>query len=430
MSTKEINQLKIFEKLKNKEISQIAVAKILGLTDRQVRNKLKRYVLNGAKGLIHKNRGRRSNRKWYKNERENAMNLLKGDFQNFGPTFASEKLCEIYNIKVSNETLRKEMIKEGLWVRKKRKIKHRQWRERKKFFGEMIQLDGSTHDWFEGRALKCTLLVFIDDATSQLVWLEFAKSESNESLMRSTKSYVSSLGGPNSFYTDYGSVFHVNLNNADHEKTTQFERALSELDIEIIHARSPQAKGRVERANATLQDRLVKEFRLADISSIADANKFVRHKYIDFHNKKFAVIAASKHDVHRSCKGFDLDNIFCIKEKQILQNNFVVRYKKRILQLHSQQKTIIYPKDKITISEKLDGTISLAIRKTKLCFGEIKTNPIQSPQRGIDLPIKLVVEAHKRSSLEKKARSFPFWIKVSVNRKLLLWSKPEAFTLV
>ncbi len=389
MSTKEINQLKIFEKLKNKEISQIAVAKMLGLTDRHVRNKLKRYILNGAKGLIHKNRGRRSNRKWCKNERENAINLLKGDFKDFGPTFASEKLYEIYNIKVSNETLRKEMIKEGLWIRRKRKIKHRQWRARKKFFGEMIQLDGSIHDWFEGRASKCTLLVFIDDATSQIVWLEFAKSESNESLMCSTKNYISSFGRPSSFYTDYGSVFHVNLNNADHEKTTQFERALDELDIEIIHARSPQAKGRVERANATLQDRLVKEFRLAGISSIADANKFVQHKYVALHNKKFAVIAASKHDVHRSYKSFDLDNIFCIKEERILQNDFVVRYKKRMFQLNSQQKTIIKPKDKITISEQPRGAVSLSIRKVRLSFAEIRTRPIKSPNRDIDRPVKL-----------------------------------------
>ena len=253
MSKKEINQIKILEENILGQITQITAAKKLGLTDRQIRNKLYRYKKYGPEGLIHKNRGRSSPNKWCKKERNHSISLLRNEFVGFGPTLASEKLKEFEGIIISKETLRREMIKEGLWMPKNRKPKYRSQRPRKLCFGEMIQLDGSPHDWFEGRAPKCTLLVFIDDATSAILWLEFVTGETTTESLVAAKSYMEKYGRPMSLYVDYGSVWSVNTNNPDREKITQFERVMKELGIEVIHARSPQAKGRVERANKTLQ---------------------------------------------------------------------------------------------------------------------------------------------------------------------------------
>jgi len=189
----------------------------------------------------------------------------------------------------------------------------------------MIQLDGSPHDWFEGRGQTCTLLVFIDDTTSKIVWLEFCKSESYEEVMTATWNYFKHYGILGSFYVDYGSVFSVNLNNPERDEITQFERAMKELNIDVIHANSPQAKGRVARSNKTHQDRLVKELRLANICTIESANKFLQDFYIKQHNLKFAIQPADTTDVHRSIKDVDLGNILCIKEERILTNDFTIK---------------------------------------------------------------------------------------------------------
>jgi hypothetical protein len=179
--------------------------------------------------------------------------------------------------------------------------------------GMLIQLDGSPHDWFEGRASKCTLIVFIDDATSEILWLEFVKSESFSGVAGATKNYVEKCGRPTSFYVDYGSVFSVNLNNPERCKKTQFERIMKEMNIDVIHARSPQAKGRVERCNKTMQDRLVKEMRLAGISSIKDANRFVRQgDFIKRHNLKFAVPPIQEGNVHKDIEGYNLYKLWLL----------------------------------------------------------------------------------------------------------------------
>lgn len=371
MSLKEKEQVMVFEQLKRKEISQSVAAQILHVSPRWIGKKQKRYLVDGIQGVLHKNRGKPSGRAWDKNERDVAIKLFRGDFQGFGPTYGAEKLEELHNIKVSKETLRKELIKEGLWKAGKKRITYRKRRERKPCFGIMIQLDGSPHDWFEGRGPKCTLLVFIDDATSQLVWLEFAPSESFDAIMNATLHYFKKHGRPCSFYVDYGSVFSVNTNNPDREKITQFERAMKELGVEVIHARSPQAKGRVERVNRTLQDRLTKDMRLAKVSTIEAANAFVQNDYIDLHNQKFAEEATQPGNAHRPIIGLDLRNIFCAKENRVLQQDFTISYKNRQLQLLKHQKAIIRPKDRIVVHEHLDGSLSLWIRGIKLSFQEL-----------------------------------------------------------
>jgi len=382
MSQKEREQLKVFEKLAAAEITQIAAAKMLKLSTRWVRKKLKRYKSRGDAGLVHLGRGKPSPNRWNTEEQCLIVDLLKSEWKGFGPTFVSEKLNELKNIKVSSETVRQMMIAKGFWIVGKRKQKHRKWRERKLMIGVMVQLDGSPHDWFEGRGAKCTLVVFIDDATSQILWLEFVENESFKGVSRATKKYMEKHGRPISFYVDYGAVFSVNLNNADREKITQFECAIKDLNVDIIHARSPQAKGRVERCNKTMQDRLVKEMRLAGISSIEEANKFVQESnFIEKHNAKFAIPPAQKGNAHRSIEGYDLYRIFCAREERVITNDFTISYKGTIIQLIKQQPTIIRPKNRVMVCEHLDGKITICIRNTQLNFEEIgmrkrKQNPV------------------------------------------------------
>ncbi len=376
MNKMEREQLFVFRLLMDGKIKQTEAAARLNLSTRWVRKKLKRYKELGDAGLVHRGRFRQSKRRWNSDQEELSIDLLKTTWQGFGPTYAAEKLKELYGIKVSGETLRKRMSRAGLWEPKQQRSKHRARRDRSPMIGMMVQLDGSPHDWFEGRAPSCTLLVFIDDATSQILWLQFVKSESVEALMRSTKNFIERHGIPGTFYTDHGSVFHVNLNNQEGEKKTQWGLACEELGIQVIHAHSPQAKGRVERCNRTLQDRLVKEMRIANISSMEAANNFVQTRgFIKNHNRAFAVSPAQNGSAFRDHQGYDLADVFTTKEVRTLANDFTIAYNKRILQLKGQQKTCLRPKDVIIIKTSLSGAISLWMRKTELVFEEIATKP-------------------------------------------------------
>lgn len=374
-SRKEMDQLSVFECLKRGELTQKQAARKLKVSDRWVRTKYKRYKMHGAEGLLHRNRGKPSSRVWCTKKREMAHKLLQELYPDFGPTFAAEKLQEEHDIIVSRETLRKHMIQWGLWKPKKQRIRHRAWRERRANSGELIQLDGSDHKWFEDRAPKCTLLVFIDDADSSLKHLEFVSGESTHNLMASTYSYIEKHGRPIAYYTDRAGVFKVNNNNPDQKLISQYQRALVELDIDIIHARSPQAKGRVERANGILQDRLVKELRLAGISSVDDANEYVLKHYIPKHNAKFAVQAKNSIDVHRSAQGYDLDAIFSIKASRMVKNDFTIQYQNRLFQLLKDQQAVVRPKERVVVSQQLSGRIILSIRGIDLNYAEILERP-------------------------------------------------------
>jgi hypothetical protein len=338
--------------------------------------------------LIHKSRGRKSKSSWDEIHGQHLIELYTKDWFDFGPTFASEKLNQLYDIRVSKETVRQSLALRGLWQPKQQKIKHRSRRERKSMRGIMIQLDGSPHDWFEGRSGASTLLVFIDDATSQILWLEFVKSESIEAVMQATLNYIKTHGIPHSFYVDHGSVFSVNLNNAEREKITQWERSLKELGVTIIHAHSPQAKGRVERCNQTMQDRLVKELRLANISSIEEGNRFLlTSDFIQRHNDQFAVPAAQNGNAHRSIEGYNLGEVFTIREIRVLANDFTITFNKRIFQLHKQQRTIIRPKNEITVCTRLDGFLFLRVRSVELAFTEIVA---RSKKEGLEIQAERV----------------------------------------
>jgi hypothetical protein len=377
MNSKEREQAKVFQQVKEGIITKTEAAARLKLTPRWVRIKFKRYCESSDKGLVHKSRGKVSSKRWSVDQEMQLTVLLQGEWQGFGPTFAAEKLQEIYQIKVCREVVRKSMIKQGLWKPRQQRIKHRKRRDRKAMLGMLVQFDGSPHDWFEGRAERCTLLVYIDDATSQILWLEFAPSESEQAVQQATYNYVRQNGRPGAFYVDHGSAFHVNLNNPDNIKKTQWGRACGQLGIEIKHANSPQAKGRVERCNGTLQDRLIKEMRLAGISSMQAANAYLQSgDFIERHNKKFAVKPTQQGNAHRDCQGYDLDDIFSAHKTRILANDFTIAYEKKIFQLHQQQRTIIRPKNEIVVKTTLSGQISLWVRKTRLDFHEIVSKPI------------------------------------------------------
>ncbi len=279
MSHKELHRLQI--------IQEQAAARI-GISIRQVKRLVQRYRNEGPSGLVSHRRGKRPNNSFSTEFRATVISLLKGRYADFGPTFACEKLREIHGLSLSVETLRKWMIEEGLWRERRRKIARiYQRRMRRPSYGELIQIDGSPHDWFENRGPRCTLIVFIDDATSALMALRFVPAETTRAYMETLRGYLNDHGVPLALYSDRHSIFRVN--NPEREgELTQFTRAIKTLGIEPIHANSPQAKGRVERANQTLQDRLVKEMRLQNISDIETANAWLP-TFIEAYNNRFGI---------------------------------------------------------------------------------------------------------------------------------------------
>jgi transposase len=300
MSSKEISKLEVMQRLKEKSLGQRAAAEMLNVSVRQVKRMFKSYREKGAAGLVSQRRGRESNNRLNEATRVQALDLLGSKYRGFGPTLACEKLVEVEGLKISKESVRKMMLVEGLWkARRVRKIVTHQMRERRPCLGELVQIDGSPHAWFEERAPGCVLLVFIDDATGKLLQLLFVESESFFSYSLAAQAYFERYGKPVAFYSDKHGIFRVNMpNSLSGDNLTQFGRAMQELDIQIICANTPQAKGRVERANQTLQDRLVKEMRLRGISSREAGNAYLPEFIADF-NQRFAVQPISQHDAHR-----------------------------------------------------------------------------------------------------------------------------------
>lgn len=371
MSQKELDQIAIFKALEGKAMKQSQAAAILNLSIRQVKRKLKKYRLGGVASLVHGSRGKPGNHRLNETLVNQALTLVGTYYADFTPTFASEKLWENHHLVINSETLRLKMITAGLWNPWQRRIKHRSWRERRACLGELVILDGSDHSWFEYRAPRCAALAFIDDATSKLLRLELVKQEANIPVMQATKSYLNEYGRPLTFYMDKGKVFRVNIHNQDEDKLTQYRRCLEELNIQTIYAHSPQAKGRVERVFNTLQDRLIKELRLRGINTIKEANLYIEKEYLRQHNQKFAVTPREPHDLHRSLVGFNLNEIFTIREPRVLTNDFTLRYRNRWFQLERQQKTLVFPGNEITVVTDLGGDISLRLRRTILTYQEI-----------------------------------------------------------
>lgn len=368
MSRKELDQITLFESIKKGGITQKKAAELLGLSREQVCRKFNKYKSKGPATLVHGGRGKQSNRKIDDATLKKIKKLMMTDYKGFGPTFAAEKLLEQHSIKIDHETLRRLMIKWGIWFLKRKKKKGYVWREPKHHFGEMLQGDGSYHKWFNDE--YSTLLALIDDATGR-VELLFAEQETIESMSDVTKNYIKKHGIPRKLYVDRGKVFKVNKHNPGKKCKTQYGRMCDELGIDMDFAYSPQAKGRIERLFGTLQDRLCKELQLRNIKTIVQANIFLRDVYIDLHNKRFAKSPRNNIDIHRVSDGYDLESIFCIKEKRILNNDHTIRYNNRWFQLAKKQAVSLKTNNIITVLKAFDGTIRLKFNDHNLVFKEI-----------------------------------------------------------
>jgi len=326
MSKRELNRIDVLARLDGGRLTPAAAADLMRLTQRQTHRLLKRYRDGGAAAIANRRRGRPSNNRLSDVVRDHAIALVRKYYADFGPTLAAEKLFERHDVRVSRETLRGWMRRAGIWLPRAERKRIQQPRYRREHFGELIQIDGSDHRWFEDRAAPCTLLVFIDDATSRLMELRFVPSESTFAYFEALKSYLQHHGKPVAFYSDKHSIFRVSREDAaSGDGMTQFGRALSELNIEILCANTSQAKGRVERAHHTLQDRLVKELRLADISTNEAANAFLP-AFVQTYNVRFAKPPASERNLHRPIAAInDLDDILCWREQRSVSRQLVVR---------------------------------------------------------------------------------------------------------
>ena len=351
MSAKELSRLEVMQQLSRKQMSQQEAGRILDLSTRQVKRLLRAYRAKGAAGLVSKHRGRRGNNRLLEEVLKRALDLLKTKYRGFGPTLAHEKLVEREKLKLSDESVRKLMIEEKLWKpRKAKQVETHQLRERRACFGELIQIDGSPHDWFEGRAPACVLLVFIDDATGQLVQLLFVEQESFFSYCQAAEGYFQQSGKPVAFYSDRHGIFRVNVPSRDTgEALTQFGRAMQELDIQIICANSPQAKGRVERVIQTLQDRLPKELRLRGISNRAEGNAYLPEFLIHF-NQRFAVEPRSTVDAHRPLTAKeDLARILTWQETRTLSKNLTLQFHKTVYQIQTNRPSYALRNAQVTV---------------------------------------------------------------------------------
>jgi transposase InsO family protein len=286
-----------------------------------------------------------------------------------GPTFLADQLKKQYDIVIDHETLRRLMIAHGLWTVSERKKRYYQWRERKHHVGELVQIDGSFHKWFEDE--YSTLIAFIDDATGKILLAEIVDRESTENLGMLTHDYVKQHGRPLALYSDRGSTYKISNNKDGRPHKTQYQRMLKEIDVELIHARSPQAKGRVERLFKTLQDRLVKEFELQGIKTRDEANMFLKNIYIPEHNKKFAVHPQENADFHRSIDAFNLHSIFCLKFERIINNDYTICFKNNWFQLEKSPSVFIRRGQSVSIHEHFDGTIDIIRNGNRLAFKKI-----------------------------------------------------------
>jgi transposase len=370
MSRAELSRVDTLARVVRGELPVAGAASLLGLSGRQVFRLLGRFRSEGAAGLASRRRGRPSNRRLPDAVREAALALVREHYADFGPTLAAEKLAERHGVRLSRETLRHWMAEAGLWVpRKARRGRVHQPRHRRDCPGELVQIDGCEHAWLEDRGPPCTLLAFVDDATSRLMHLRFVPSESAFAYMAATRAYIEAHGKPVAFYSDKHGVFRVNRPDAARgDGMTQFGRALHELDVEIICANSPQAKGRVERAHKTLQDRLVKELRLAGVRSVEAANAFLPAFMADY-NARFAKEPRLAKDLHRPpAPHDDLDEALTWREERTVTGSLTLHYNKVLFLLEPTELARGLARKRVTVHEFPDGRLAIRHRGTDLPY--------------------------------------------------------------
>jgi transposase len=449
MSTKELSRLEVMQRLSKKQMSQKEAGEILHLGKRQIKRLLKSYRKQGAVGLVSKHRGRKGNNRLSESVKKEGLNLLKTKYQGFGPTLVHEKLVEKDKLPLWVESVRKIMIEEDLWKpRKLKKVVTHQLRERRACFGELVQIDGSPHDWFEGQAEVCALLVFIDDATGKLVQLQFVDSESFFSYAQTAESYFKRYGKPIAFYSDKHGIFRVNIPSVGKSDTlTQFGRAMQELDIQIICANTPQAKGRVERAIQTLQDRLPKEMRLAGINSREDGNVYLP-KFMDDFNNRFAEEPSSSIDAHRKLTTQDdLARILTWQEERTISKNLTVQFENVVYQIQTERPTYTMRNAGVTVCVDAKQNITLLYKGKSLpynvfhtCTGvRRKCKQIKQSEVVLAKDLNKTINTKSAPIPHKPAPDHP-WRTFSLSKKVemspprgavtfLLWEKGDILTL-
>lgn len=388
----ELKRLEIIRKVLGRELNQQEAAEVLELSDRQVRRIVKRVRVEGERGVIHRLRGRVGSHRIKEEIRHKVIALYRKTYEGFGPTLASEKMLEREKLKVCDETLRLWLIEEGLWrVKKQKEVKKRSWRARKEHAGEMVQMDGSHHDWLEGRGPKLVLMGYIDDATSR-VYAKFYEYEGTKPAMESLKGYIVKNGIPTSIYLDKHSTYKNNQKYGykdwpfrDKEELTQFARACQQIGIQLIYADSPQAKGRVERLFETLQDRLIKEMRLEGIKTIKEANEFLK-VYLPKFNKKFNVAAKESGDHHRIAEGVDLDGILSIQTEHVLRNDRTVVHQKQLYQVLNKTRA-----QRVKVHEYLNGRMTIQHGKNRLQYKIIEQRPAKDVIRKVKARKRFII---------------------------------------
>lgn len=375
MSRREAKRLHIIHQALDQKITQGEAAELIEVSDRQIRRLIRRVREEGDEGICHRSRGKASNRCIPKKVKKRALKLFREEYADFNLVHATETLAEVHGITVSDETLRLWLNETAIPYKKRKVKKHRERRERKACFGELVQIDGSHHDWFEGRGPICVFMGYIDDATNT-VYGGFYDYEGTLPAMDSMKRYIKRYGVPKSVYLDKHSTYKswaeptIEEQLNDQKPMSHFEKSLAELEIEVIHANSPQAKGRVERLFKTLQDRLVKEMRLKGIKSVCEANEFLKTS-LPKHNRRFKKEAASEADLHRPAPHMrELDRILCIKEERTVKNDFTISHNGTLYQIEQATRA-----EKVTVEERLDGTVHITYKGQDLRFREIAKKP-------------------------------------------------------
>lgn len=391
MRQRDFKRLELIKKAISQELTQLEVSEFLELSSRQVRRLVRRVREFGDKGIIHKRRGQVGNRRIEEKYRRRVINVYISRYRDFGASLAHEKLIKYDGIKISRETLRKWLLAEGCLSRRRKVRKHRRWRERKEFYGQMIQMDGSHHDWLEGRGPRLVLMGYIDDATNR-AYGRFYEYEGTIPAMDSFKRYCLKYGIPASVYLDCNSAYKLNHRDTWYHNTygygdglSEFERALKELKVEVIHAYSPQAKGRIERLFRTLQDRLVKELRLSQAKNIEQANKALE-AYLIEHNRRYLIEPARNANLHRrSPSAEELDSMLCKKKAHPLRKDFTLVHDAKLYQI--EEFTSV---NSIEVREHVDGSMKMIGRGHSLKYKQINNRPVKKRVRlsQIRLPVR------------------------------------------
>jgi hypothetical protein len=403
MSQKERVRLTVMKQVKQEELRLTEASEILGLSYRQTKRVWGRYRLAGDAGLVHASRGRPGQRAKPARLKARILARYQKRYPDFGPTLAAEYLAQ-EGLAVDHETLRRWLMAAGKPMMRRRRQRHRQWRERKPCFGAMVQLDGSHHDWFEGRRDKCVLMVMVDDATNR-VWAQFFEEETTHASYDMLEGWGRRWGLPQSLYVDRDSIYRcegvgsIAQQLAGKEPQTQFGRAMEQLGVELILANSPQAKGRVERMNGTLQDRLVKALRLAGINDKESANEYLANEFLPQFNRKFEVVPSSGADVHRAVPR-KLDEILSWEEQRVVQRDWTVAFGGHWYQLDQQHEPLSLAGKKVIVRTLRDGTVQMESKGLKLRWRMLPGRPQRVAAK--------VAKAQKKAGSTKPAENHPW----------------------